>query len=125
MFVLVAVLYRTGALDGFDVRVSTFVIDHRRGVLTSIADALDKLDTWWLLAIIVAALLGGLWWSGRMVQAVYLGASIAAALIINPLLKLAFERPRPSGRRAGPHVEHGVPERPHDHGHRHRDRAWR
>ena len=31
-----------------------------------------------------------------MVQAVYLGASIAAALIINPLLKVAFERQRPT-----------------------------
>ena len=97
VFILVAVLYRTGALDGFDVRVINFVTDHRRGALTSVAGALDKLDVWWLLAIIVAALLGGLWWSGRMVQAVYLGVSIAAALIVNPLLKLAFERSRPTG----------------------------
>jgi len=97
VFVLVAILYRTGALDGFDVRVSNFVTDHRKGALTSVADVLDKLDVWWLLAIIVAALLGGLWWSGRMVQAVYLGVGIAAALIINPLLKRAFERSRPTG----------------------------
>jgi FMN phosphatase YigB (HAD superfamily)/membrane-associated phospholipid phosphatase len=97
VFALVAVLYLTGALDGFDVRVSNFVIEHRKGALTSVASALDKLDLWWLLALIVVALLGGLWWSGRMIQAVYLGVSIAAALIINPLLKLAFERSRPTG----------------------------
>jgi FMN phosphatase YigB (HAD superfamily)/membrane-associated phospholipid phosphatase len=96
-FVLVTVLYRTGTLDGFDVRVSNFVISHRRGAFTSVADALDKLDVWWLLALIVVALLGGLWWSGRMVQAVYLGVTMAVALILNPLLKLAFERSRPTG----------------------------
>ncbi len=97
VFVLVAVLYRTGVLDGFDVRVSNFVIGHRKGALTGAAHALDDLDMWWLLAMIIAALLGGLWWSGRMVQAVYLGVSIAVALILNPLLKLAFERSRPTG----------------------------
>ena len=32
-----------------------------------------------------------------MVQAVYLGVSIAVALVLNPLLKVAFERPRPEG----------------------------
>jgi membrane-associated phospholipid phosphatase/beta-phosphoglucomutase-like phosphatase (HAD superfamily) len=96
-FVLVAILYRTGALDGFDVKVINLATGHRRAALTGIADALDRLDVWWLLAAIVIALLGGLWWSGRMVQAVYLGATIAAALIINPLLKQAFERPRPAG----------------------------
>lgn len=97
VFVLVAVLYRTGTLDGFDVRVIDFVTSHRKDALTSIADGLDKLDVWWLLAIIVIALLGGLWWSGRMVQAVYLGVSMAAALIINPLFKQVFERSRPTG----------------------------
>ena len=97
MFILVAILYRTGALDGFDVRVIDFVTGHRKETLTSIAEGLDKLDVWWLLALIVIALLGGLWWSGRMVQAVYLGVSIAAALIINPLLKQVFERSRPTG----------------------------
>ncbi len=97
VFIVIAVLYRTGALDGFDAKVSTFVTGHRKGALTGVSDALDKLDVWWLLALIVAALLGGLWWSGRMVQTVYLGVSIAAALVINPLLKLAFARERPTG----------------------------
>ena len=73
-----------------------FAAHHRRQPFTGIAEVLDALDTWWLLAIIIAALLGGLWWSGRMVQAVYLGVSIVAALVLNPLLKLAFERPRPT-----------------------------
>ncbi len=97
VFLLVAVLMRTGVLDSLDAKVvNFFAAHHRRQPFTGIARVLDLLDNWWLLTIIIAALLGGLWWSGRMVQAVYLGASIAAALIINPLLKVAFERPRPT-----------------------------
>ena len=98
VFVLVAILMRTGVLDSFDARVvSFFTAHHRRQPFTGVAEVLDALDRWWLLTIIVAALLGGLWWSGRMVQAVYLGVAIAVALVLNPLLKVAFERPRPTG----------------------------
>ena len=97
VFLLVAVLMRTGMLDSLDAKVvNFFAAHHRRQPFTDIARVLDVLDDWWLLVIIIAALLGGLWWSGRMVQAVYLGVSIAAALIINPLLKVAFARPRPT-----------------------------
>ena len=56
---------------------------------------MDRLDTWWLLILVFAALLGGLWWSGRMVQALYLGVTIGAALVLNPLLKIAFSRQPP------------------------------
>jgi membrane-associated phospholipid phosphatase/FMN phosphatase YigB (HAD superfamily) len=98
IFVLVAVLMRTGVLDSFDVKVVDFIAsNHRRQPFTGAAEALDQLDTWWILLIAVAALVGGLWWSGRMVQALYLGASVAAALVLNPILKQLFERPRPTG----------------------------
>ncbi len=98
VFVVVAILMHAGVLDSFDVRVvDFFAAHHRRQPFTGVAEVLDALDRWWLLTIIVAALLGGLWWSGRMVQAVYLGVSIAVALVLNPLLKVAFERPRPTG----------------------------
>jgi membrane-associated phospholipid phosphatase/phosphoglycolate phosphatase-like HAD superfamily hydrolase len=97
IFVLVAILMRTGVLDGLDTRVADFfAAHHRRQPFTAIAQTLDKLDTWWLLVILIAAFVGGLWWSGRMTQAVYLGVSIAVALILNPLLKLIFARPRPT-----------------------------
>jgi membrane-associated phospholipid phosphatase/beta-phosphoglucomutase-like phosphatase (HAD superfamily) len=97
VFVLVATLMRAGVLDTFDARVVNFFAAHRQQPFTGVAEVLDALDRWWLLTIIVAALLGGLWWSGRMVQAVYLGVGIAVALVLNPLLKVAFERPRPTG----------------------------
>ena len=97
VFVLVAVLMRAGVLDGLDSRIAQFfAAHHRRQPFDAIAETLDRLDTWWLLILLIAALVGGLWWSGRMVQAVYLGVSIGVALILNPLLKLAFARPRPT-----------------------------
>ena len=81
VFVLVAILMRTGVLDGLDSRVANFfAAHHRRQPFTAIAETLDKLDTWWLLGLLIAAFVGGLWWSGRMAQAVYLGVSIAVAL---------------------------------------------
>ena len=97
IFVLVAILMRTGVLDGLDSRIANFfAAHHRRQPFDAIAEALDRVDTWWLLILLIAAFVGGLWWSGRMVQAVYLGISIAVALILNPLLKAAFARPRPT-----------------------------
>ena len=95
VFVLVAILMRTGALDGLDTRVSTLFAGRRRQPFTGIAETLDGLGTWWLLILLVAALVGGLWWSGRMLQALYLAVSVAAAVIINPILKQVFARPRP------------------------------
>jgi membrane-associated phospholipid phosphatase/phosphoglycolate phosphatase-like HAD superfamily hydrolase len=96
VFVLVAVLMRTGVLDGLDTRVANFfAAHHRRQPFEAIAETLDKLDTWWLLILLIAAIVGGLWWSGRMAQGLYVGMTIAAALILNPLLKVAFQRRPP------------------------------
>jgi membrane-associated phospholipid phosphatase/phosphoglycolate phosphatase-like HAD superfamily hydrolase len=96
VFVLVAVLMRTGVLDGLDTRVADFfAAHHRRQPFEAIAETLDKLDAWWLLILLIAAIVGGLWWSGRMAQGLFVGMTIAAALILNPLLKVAFQRRPP------------------------------
>jgi membrane-associated phospholipid phosphatase/beta-phosphoglucomutase-like phosphatase (HAD superfamily) len=100
VFVAVAVLVQTGALDGLDARVANLFAGHRKGVLTTVAEALDRLDTWWLLILLIATLVGGLWWSGRMVQALYFGVTIGAALVLNPLLKLVFGRVPPNSEEA-------------------------
>jgi membrane-associated phospholipid phosphatase/phosphoglycolate phosphatase-like HAD superfamily hydrolase len=94
-FVIVAILMRTGALDGLDTWVATLFAGRRRQPFTGLAETLNELGTWWLLILLVAALVGGLWWSGRMLQALYLALSVAAAVIINPILKQVFARPRP------------------------------
>lgn len=94
-FILVAVLMQSGVLDGFDQRVVTLFANHRRDPFDTIAGVLDHLDAWWILSLLVAAIVCGLWWSGRMVQAVYFGATMAVALVLNPLLKLAFSRTPP------------------------------
>jgi membrane-associated phospholipid phosphatase/phosphoglycolate phosphatase-like HAD superfamily hydrolase len=95
VFVVVAILMRTGALDGLDARVTTLFAGRQRQPFTGIAETLDGLGAWWLLVLLVAALVGGLWWSGRMVQALYLAASVTAAVIVNPILKQVSARARP------------------------------
>jgi membrane-associated phospholipid phosphatase/beta-phosphoglucomutase-like phosphatase (HAD superfamily) len=95
LLVLVAALMKTGVLDGVDERIVNLFAGRRRQPFTGIAEALDKLDTWWLLTVAIAAVVGGLWWSGRMAQAVYAGLTMAAALALNPLLKLVFGRQPP------------------------------
>lgn len=97
MFVLVAVLMRSGATDSLDTHVVNLIVGHRQQALDGIAKTLDKLDTWWLLAAIIVVLVGDLWWTGRMVQALYVAVSAVTALVVNPLLKQVFERARPNG----------------------------
>jgi membrane-associated phospholipid phosphatase/phosphoglycolate phosphatase-like HAD superfamily hydrolase len=104
MLVLVAVLMETGVLDGIDERVVNLFAERRRQPLTDIAETLDKLDTWWLLALAIVAVCGGLWWSGRMAQAVYAGLTMAAALVLNPLLKLVIARQPPGSGEIEPAV---------------------
>lgn len=104
VFALVAVLMRSGALDGVDERVVNLLAGRRRPPLIDGARTLDRLDTWWLLSILVAAVVGGLWWSGRMAQAVYTALTIGAALLLNPLLKLVFSREPPGSSDVTPAV---------------------
>jgi HAD superfamily hydrolase (TIGR01549 family) len=99
-FVVAAVLMRTGVLDGLDERVVNLFAGHRQEPFTTVAEIYDFLDTWWLLILLIAAFVGGLWWSGRMVQAVYFGVTMGVALVLNPLLKLAFERVPPGSDQA-------------------------
>ncbi len=104
VLVLVAVLMKSGALDGVDERIHSLFVGRRREPFTDIAQILDRLDAWYVLAVIIAVVVGGLWWSGRMAQAVYAGLTVAVALVLNPLLKLAFSREPPGGGAIEPAV---------------------
>jgi FMN phosphatase YigB (HAD superfamily)/membrane-associated phospholipid phosphatase len=95
--VIIAALVRAHAGGGLDGRILGWFEEHRRQPFTGLFTILDKLDTWWLLGIVVAVIAGALWWSGRMVQAVYLTVTACAALVLNPLLKLVIQRRPPSG----------------------------
>jgi membrane-associated phospholipid phosphatase/phosphoglycolate phosphatase-like HAD superfamily hydrolase len=95
VFAVVAVLVATHAVDGLDTRIVNWFAGHQHQSLARVAEALDALDTWWLLGLILVILVGVLWWTGRMVQAVYLAITAVAAIALNPLLKQVFERPRP------------------------------
>ena len=101
VFVIVAVLVRGG--DGsLDDRILIWIAEHRWQPFTAIALAFDWLGTWWVFGIGLIVFVGVLWRTGRMVQAVYLAATAAVAVVLNPTLKLLFERDRPD---ADPVVE--------------------
>ncbi len=94
VFVVVAALVRGG--DGsLDERVIVWIADHRRQPFTAIAVAISWLGTWWVFGIAIVVLVVLFWRTGRMVQAVYLAATVGVAIVLNPLLKLVFERDRP------------------------------
>ena len=96
-FAVVATLVRARAGGDLDGRVVDWFQLHRHAKLTSVAIALDHLGRWWLLGSLVILLVGALWWSGRMVQAVYLGVTVGASLLLNLALKLVFQRYPPGG----------------------------
>ena len=94
VFLVVAALVRGG--DGsVDDSILVWVAEHRRQPLTAIAIAVSWLGTWWVFGIAATVLIVLLWRTGRMVQAVYLAATVGAAIVLNPILKLVFERERP------------------------------
>jgi len=96
-FAIVATLVRARAGGGLDGRVLLWFEAHRRQPFTEIAVALHYLGRWWLTSLGVVVLVGVLWLSGRMVQAVYLAATVAASLTLNLILKIAFQRQPPGG----------------------------
>ncbi len=94
-FVVLATLVRARAGGGLDGKVLVWFEAHRREPLTAIAVAYDRLGTWWIMGAGVAVLCGALWWTGRMVQAVYLAITVATSLTLNLILKIAFQRQPP------------------------------
>jgi undecaprenyl-diphosphatase len=94
-FVVIALLVRAGSDSGLDDRILVWVAEHRWQPLTGIALAFGALGKGWVLGIAIAVLVVVLWYAGRTVQSVYLGTTVGVALLLNPLLKLGFERQRP------------------------------
>ena len=94
-FAVIAVLVRLHAGGDLDGRIVNWFAAHRLKALTDIANVFEYLGRWWVVAIAAALLVGVLWWSGRMVQAIYLGVTIGASLLVNIVLKLIFQRQPP------------------------------
>jgi HAD superfamily hydrolase (TIGR01509 family) len=93
-FLSVVVLLRMGMLQRLDIPVYNLAKAHQRAPFSSIAHGLGDL-AWWVPAVLIVGLIVALWWSGRMVQALYLGLAACAAVILNPLLKQVFVRHPP------------------------------
>lgn len=73
-----------------------WVIDHRNGTLTEIMVNASRFGS--TPSLIVMALIAAAWlvWRGRRGESLLVVAVSAGGLLLAPLLKLVFERPRPA-----------------------------
>lgn len=94
-FAIIAAVVRARAGGGLDGRVLMWVETYRRGPFVAAAVFLDHLGRWWIVGFCVAALVAALWLAGRAIQAVYLGATLGVSLVLNLVLKVAFQRTPP------------------------------
>ena len=96
LFVWIASQLREGELDKIDTRVAIAVHHHQNGVLDILAITFTLLGSG---AVLIAAVGATCYWSyrrGRRSYILILVANCVFAWILNPLLKLFFERARPT-----------------------------
>jgi HAD superfamily hydrolase (TIGR01509 family) len=96
-FVVLAAAVGAHAGGGLDGRVIAWADAHEREPLTALAVALDHGWRWWVAAGIVAVVCAALWRARRRAEARYLALVVAASLLLNLLLKIAFQRDPPGG----------------------------
>lgn len=96
-FVVVAAAVGAHAGGGLDGRIIAWADAHEREPLTAVAVAFDLAWRWWVAAAIVAVVCAALWRARRRAEARYLALVVAASLLLNLLLKIAFQRDRPGG----------------------------
>jgi undecaprenyl-diphosphatase len=94
-FVALAVLARPGGAGGLDAQVHAWVAGHRSDVLTAFFTRYTGLGQWFVLAIAAVAAGAALTATARRREAAFLIISMAAELLLNLTLKLAFARARP------------------------------
>lgn len=96
-FVVLAAAVGAHAGGGLDGRIIAWADAHEREPLTVIAVALDHAWRWWVAAGIVAVVCAALWRARRRAEARYLALVVATSLLLNLLLKVAFQRDPPGG----------------------------
>jgi FMN phosphatase YigB (HAD superfamily)/membrane-associated phospholipid phosphatase len=103
-FAAIAAVALTGWSVGLDVGVSEAIAAQRTATLTALFERYTGLGQWFVIAAAGAAVVAGLTATSRPRAAAFLGAALAAALLLNPLLKVAFGRVRPPVEDAALHV---------------------
>lgn len=103
-FGAIAAVALTGASADVDVAVNEALGARRSPLLTAFFEAYTGLGQWFVVAVAGVAVITGLAATRRRRAAAFLTACLAAALVLNPLLKLAFGRVRPPVEDAALHV---------------------
>jgi undecaprenyl-diphosphatase len=86
---------RRGATQAFDVAVLRWMGEHQSTTLTAIAIQLTYLGTGIVVMTIVGVAALFLWNTGHKHSARLLLAAVAGSILLNTVLKLFFQRPRP------------------------------
>lgn len=82
-------------LEHMDGAFRDWVIAHRNGTLTEIMVNASRFGSTPSLIVIALAVAAWLAWRGRRAEALLIVLGSAGGLLLAPLLKLVFERPRP------------------------------
>lgn len=103
-FTVVAALVASGASDSLDMAVNEAFAAHRSAGLTGFFEGYTGAGRWFIIAAAGIAVIAGLTATNRPRAAAFLGVALAAALLLDPLLKAAFGRARPPAENAALHV---------------------
>ena len=103
-FALIAALVVSGASASLDTAVGAAFAAHRSPALTDFFRGYTGAGRWFVIAAAAVAVIAGLTATSRHRAAVFLGAAVAAALVLDPILKAVFGRARPPAESAAAHA---------------------
>ncbi len=103
-FAVIAAFALTGWSARLDVAVGETLAAQRTAALTAFFERYTGAGQWFVIAAAGVAAVAGLAAASRPRAAAFLGVALAAALLLNPLLKMAFGRVRPPVEDAALHV---------------------
>jgi membrane-associated phospholipid phosphatase/phosphoglycolate phosphatase-like HAD superfamily hydrolase len=104
LFVVLAALALSGRSAALDTAVNEALAARRTPSLTEFFSGYTGYGRWFIIVAAALAVIAALAATSRLRAATFLAASVAAALVLNPLLKLVFGRIRPPAENAVLHA---------------------
>ena len=103
-FAVVAVLVVSGASAGLDTAVNAGLAARRSPAVTGFFRSYTGAGQWFVIAAAAVMVIATLTATSRRKAAAFLGVAVAAALVLDPLLKALIGRARPPAENAALHV---------------------
>ena len=103
-FAVVAAVVVSGGSASLDGAVNEAVAAHRSQSLTDFFSGYTGAGQWFVISAAGVAAMAGLAATSRPRSAAFLAVAVAAALLLDPLLKVIFSRERPPSENAALHV---------------------